>query len=72
MNSTIYGKRIWAKMSPRAYCSAIDQAGLRATVKVLVGGAPVTEEFAFAIGADGSAENAGAAVGRARELLAVR
>jgi 5-methyltetrahydrofolate--homocysteine methyltransferase len=56
----------------KSVVDVIDQAGLRATVKVLVGGAPVTEEFAFAIGADGSAENAGAAVGRARELLAVR
>ena len=38
-------------------------------VKVIVGGAPVTEDFAVEIGADGYSDNAGAAVTLARKLL---
>ena len=40
------------------------------TVKVLVGGAPVTDEFAAEIGADGYAHDAATAVNVAKELLA--
>jgi methanogenic corrinoid protein MtbC1 len=40
-----------------------------ANIKVLVGGAPVTPEFASEIGADGYAPDAGSAVVRAKELL---
>ncbi|MBE6753124.1 MAG: cobalamin-binding protein [Ruminococcaceae bacterium] len=43
--------------------------GLRDRVKVMVGGAPVTEEFARSIGADAYAENAAAAAKRALELV---
>ena len=48
---------------------ALKEAGVRNRVKVLVGGAPVTQEFARQIGADGYRPNASAAVGLARELL---
>jgi methylmalonyl-CoA mutase cobalamin-binding domain/chain len=41
---------------------ALDRAGLRPGVKVIVGGAPVTEQFARNIGADGFAADAHAAV----------
>jgi methanogenic corrinoid protein MtbC1 len=41
-------------------------------VKVMIGGAPVTQQFADQIGADGYAENASAAVAVARTLIASR
>ncbi len=40
---------------------AIVEAGLREQVKILVGGAPVTQAFADEIGADGFAADAGSA-----------
>ena len=48
---------------------ALDQAGVRGAVKVMVGGAPVTQRFADEIGADGFADNAAAAVVLARRLM---
>ena len=48
---------------------ALDAAGLRTKVKVLVGGAPVTESFAKEIGADGYAEDAISAVDMAFRLI---
>ena len=48
---------------------ALDKAGLRGSVKIMVGGAPVTEEFARTIGADGFAPDAGGAARHARALL---
>jgi len=50
---------------------ALRQAGLRERVKVIVGGAPVTEAFAKEIGADGYAPNASAAVIKSKELLSL-
>ncbi|MBC8506900.1 MAG: corrinoid protein [Anaerolineales bacterium] len=47
---------------------ALDEAGLRQKVKVMVGGAPVTDEFAKRIGADGYAEDAISAVNLAYRL----
>jgi 5-methyltetrahydrofolate--homocysteine methyltransferase len=47
---------------------ALKQAGLRDSVKVMVGGAPVTESYAKEIGADGYSQNAAGAVSVAREL----
>ncbi len=44
-------------------------ARVRAQVKVLIGGAPVTQEYADRIGADGYAPDAGAAVEVAKKLL---
>ena len=48
---------------------AIEQAGLRDLVKILVGGAPVNERFAKEIGADGYGENATQAVALARRMV---
>ena len=48
---------------------AIDGAGLRKKVKVIVGGAPLTEKFAREIGADGYAPDAASAVDKVKELL---
>lgn len=47
---------------------ALKDAGVRDKVKVMVGGAPVTPQFATEIGADGYSENASAAVALARQL----
>jgi corrinoid protein of di/trimethylamine methyltransferase len=51
---------------------ALEAAGVRSRVKVMVGGAPVTGEFAKEIGADGFSENASAAVQLARRLVAAQ
>ncbi|MFB3830111.1 MAG: corrinoid protein [Bryobacteraceae bacterium] len=48
---------------------ALQAAGVREKVKVLVGGAPVTEQYANEIGADGYGENAIAAVNLARKMV---
>lgn len=48
---------------------ALREAGLRDRVKVMVGGAPVTQEFADAIGADAYTDNAAAAAQAALRLL---
>jgi 5-methyltetrahydrofolate--homocysteine methyltransferase len=53
----------------RATIAAIDQAGLRRGVKVIVGGAPLTEAFARSIGADGTAPDASRAVTLVRGLF---
>ena len=52
--------------------SALEASGLREKVKVMVGGAPVTQGFANEIGADGYADNANSAVAVAKQLLGVR
>jgi corrinoid protein of di/trimethylamine methyltransferase len=49
---------------------ALQTAGLRTQVKVLIGGAPVTSQYAKEIGADGYSENANGAVGMVKNLLA--
>ncbi|MBK8049741.1 MAG: corrinoid protein [Anaerolineales bacterium] len=48
----------------------LTQAGVRENIKVIVGGAPVTQGFADEIGADGYSDNAAGAVTLARRLLA--
>ncbi len=48
---------------------AIEEAGLRDQVKIIIGGAPVTESFAAEIGADGYAEDAISAVDLAFRLV---
>ena len=55
----------------RETLAALDAAGLRSQVRVLVGGAPVTQGWADEIGADGYASDAGAAIKVAKELGAV-
>jgi len=47
---------------------ALQQAGARSRVKVMIGGAPVTDEYARKIGADGYARDAASAVRLARSL----
>ena len=49
---------------------AIKQAGVRDQVKILVGGAPVTQRYADEIGADGYSESAAGASPLARKVLA--
>jgi 5-methyltetrahydrofolate--homocysteine methyltransferase len=48
---------------------ALKDAGLRDSIKVMVGGAPVTQAYADEVGADGYGANAGMAVDRAKELV---
>jgi methylmalonyl-CoA mutase cobalamin-binding domain/chain len=50
--------------------TALEGAGLRGKVKILVGGAPVTAQYAQQIGADGYGENANTAVALARKMIA--
>ncbi len=56
----------------KANINALTKAGLRDQVIVMVGGAPVTQEYADVVGADGYAADASAAVVRAKELLQQR
>jgi 5-methyltetrahydrofolate--homocysteine methyltransferase len=56
--------------SMRTTIEALKTAGVRDKVKVMIGGAPVTEQFAREIGADAFGENAGSAVQIARKLVA--
>jgi methylmalonyl-CoA mutase cobalamin-binding domain/chain len=53
----------------KANINALTKAGLRDEVIVLVGGAPVTQEYADVVGADGYAADASAAVVKAKELI---
>jgi len=48
---------------------SLEEAGVRESVKVLIGGAPVTPEFADSIGADGYAPDGATAVAKARGLV---
>ena len=50
---------------------AICRAGIRDRVKVLIGGAPVTQQYADEIGADGYSDNASGAVALARKLVGI-
>lgn len=49
---------------------ALNEAGLRDRVKVMIGGAPITQDFADRAGADGFAADAGSAARGAKTLLA--
>jgi len=51
--------------------SAVNASDLKGKVKVMIGGAPVTEGFADSIGADGYSSNANGAVTLARNLMGV-
>ncbi len=53
----------------KATITALEEAGMRDKVKVLVGGAPVTDSFAKQIGADGYAPDASRAVAVTRSLI---
>ncbi len=50
---------------------ALEKAGIRDKVKVMIGGAPVTDQYAQEIKADSYASDAGSAVSKAKELLGV-
>ena len=49
----------------------LEEAGVRESVKVIIGGAPVTQEFADRINADGYARDAGSAARTAMQLLGI-
>jgi 5-methyltetrahydrofolate--homocysteine methyltransferase len=53
----------------KANINALEKAGLRDKVIVMVGGAPVTKEYADAVGADGYAADASTAVRLAKDLI---
>jgi 5-methyltetrahydrofolate--homocysteine methyltransferase len=53
----------------REVIEALKNEGLRRNIKVIIGGAPVTESYAEAIGADGYAPDAGSAVDLSKRLL---
>ena len=55
--------------SMEATINALDAAGLRDKVKVMIGGAPVTSEYSNKIGADGFAPDASQAVSLAKSLM---
>ena len=48
---------------------ALDKAGIRQQTKVMIGGAPITQQYADEIGADGYSDNASTAVALARKLV---
>jgi len=48
---------------------ALEEAGIRDQTKVIIGGAPITQQYADEIGADGYSDNASAAVAVARKLV---
>ncbi|MHB8468658.1 MAG: cobalamin B12-binding domain-containing protein [Gaiellaceae bacterium] len=54
----------------KANINALEKAGIRGDVIVMVGGAPVTLEYANAVGADGYAADASTAVRLAKDLIA--
>ncbi|MRK00881.1 MULTISPECIES: corrinoid protein [Aeromicrobium] len=56
----------------KANINALEKAGMRDQVIVMVGGAPVTQEYADAVGADAYAPDASATVKKAKDLIAKR
>jgi methylmalonyl-CoA mutase cobalamin-binding domain/chain len=56
--------------SMKTTIDAFAAAGMREQVKIMVGGAPVTQQYADSIGADGYSDSAGGAVALARRLVA--
>jgi 5-methyltetrahydrofolate--homocysteine methyltransferase len=57
--------------SMKTTIDALVEAGIRDDVKVMIGGAPVTQAYADQIGADGYAPDASSAARKAKELLGV-
>jgi methanogenic corrinoid protein MtbC1 len=58
------------RVSPSWPRQSLGRAGLANQVKVIIGGAPVTQQYADSIGASGYTDNASAAVALARALCA--
>ena len=56
--------------SMKTTIEALKQAGVRDQVKVLIGGAPITQRYADEIGADGFGDSAAGAVALARKVVA--
>ena len=56
--------------SMKTTIEGLKEAGIRGQVKVMIGGAPVTQKYADEIGADGYSDNASSAVALARKLVA--
>jgi methylmalonyl-CoA mutase cobalamin-binding domain/chain len=56
----------------KANINALEKAGIRDDVIVMVGGAPVTQEYADAVGADGYSADASSAVKKAKALIQER
>lgn len=56
--------------SMKTTIEAFKAAGVRDKVKIMIGGAPVTQKYSDEIGADGYSNNANAAVALARKLVA--
>jgi corrinoid protein of di/trimethylamine methyltransferase len=56
--------------SMKSVIETVKEAGLRDKVKILVGGAPVSQSYADEIGADGYGDNANSAAGMAKKLVA--
>jgi corrinoid protein of di/trimethylamine methyltransferase len=54
----------------KAVVKALEEAGIRKKIKVIIGGAPITQQYADEIGADGYGDNASTAVALARKLVA--
>ena len=59
-------------LNMKGVISALEEAGLRSQVRVIVGGAPVSKEFADNIKADGYAPDAGSAALLAKKVIAGR
>jgi corrinoid protein of di/trimethylamine methyltransferase len=55
----------------KAVVKALEEGGIRKKVRVIIGGAPITQQYADEIGADGYGDNASSAVALARKLVAV-
>ena len=55
--------------SMKSVIAELNKQGVRGQVKVIIGGAPVTQQYADEIGADGYSDNASAAVSLARNLV---
>jgi len=53
----------------KAVIDSLEEAGIRQRTRVMIGGAPITQQFADEIGADGYSDNASAAVALARRLV---
>ncbi len=52
----------------RTVIEGIERAGLRESVKIIVGGAPITEQYAMSVGADAYGSDGGQAAAKAKQL----
>ncbi len=59
-------------LSMKDVIEAMEEAGLRKKVKIMIGGAPITQSYADEIGADGYAPDAASAVDKAKEILRIK